>query len=108
MARGDHVILRTQFFLSDNLENRFQFQKPAPYTSLCDQWWIQDFPEGDINSQVDVILQFFFAENCMKMNEFGPRGRAPRGSANADDPSINIMLFMYQGNELVRGRQPYS
>ena len=22
----------------------------------------------------------------MKMNEFGPRGRAPRGSANADDP----------------------
>ena len=41
------------------------------------QWWIQDFPEGGCaNSQKDYYFSFFFAENCMKMKEFGPRGGA--------------------------------
>ena len=29
---------------------------------------------GGDNSQVGVILQIFFVENCMKMKEFGPLG----------------------------------
>ena len=40
------------------------------------QWRIQDFPEGGTNSQsgcTDLLFCNFFAENCMKMKEFGPR-----------------------------------
>ena len=38
------------------------------------QWRIQDFPQGV--SQLPKVLLFFifFAENCMKMKEFGPGG----------------------------------
>ena len=35
------------------------------------QWWTQDFPE---TVHQPVILQKI-AENCMKIKEFGPRGR---------------------------------
>ena len=50
------------------------------------QWRIQDFREG-VRQLPKVLLFFnFFAENCMKMKEFGlPGGRvpgAPLGSAN--------------------------
>ena len=34
------------------------------------QWRIQDFPEGG-------IIFKLFAENCMKVKEFGPRGGVP-------------------------------
>ena len=33
------------------------------------------FQRGCANSQIEIILQFF-AKNCMKMKEFGPRGGA--------------------------------
>ena len=46
------------------------------------QWRIQDFPEGGRQLPKWVCLSIIFAENCMKMKEFGPRG-APLGSANA-------------------------
>ena len=37
---------------------------------------IQDFPHGGANSQSVLTYYFeFFAENCMKMKEFGPWGR---------------------------------
>ena len=40
------------------------------------------FPRGCANSQIRIILQFF-AENCVKMKEFGPPGDVllPPGSA---------------------------
>ena len=38
------------------------------------QWQIQDFPEGAPTHKV-VLFCKFYAENCMKMKEFGPRGR---------------------------------
>ena len=45
------------------------------------QWRIQDFPErGAPTPKVGANL--FFAENCMKMEEFGSRD-APHGSGNA-------------------------
>ena len=38
------------------------------------QWRIQDFPQGGApTSKIAIIFQIF-AENCMKMKEFGPRG----------------------------------
>ena len=40
------------------------------------QWWIQDFPEGGAPTPKRTIIFHFFAENCMKMKEFGPRGSA--------------------------------
>ena len=41
------------------------------------QWRIQVFPgEGGANSQSGCANLFFSAENCMKMKEFRPRGRA--------------------------------
>ena len=40
------------------------------------QWRIQDFPqEGGPTPKIAIIFQIF-AENCMKMKEFGPPGGA--------------------------------
>ena len=51
------------------------------------QWRIQDFPEGAPTPKSAIIFKFFFAENCMKMKEFGTLGRGVPGarfrSANA-------------------------
>ena len=44
---------------------------------MFSQWRIQDFPEGSANSQsgcANLLFCNYFAENCMKMKEFGPRG----------------------------------
>ena len=50
------------------------------------QWQIQDFPEGGAPIPKLGLFCQFFAENCMKMKEFGPGGRAslapPLRSAN--------------------------
>ena len=50
------------------------------------QWRIQDFPEGIRQLPKWDYFEFFFAENSMKMKEFGPGGArtwCPLGSANA-------------------------
>ena len=42
------------------------------------QWRIQDFPKGVPTPKLGILNYYFaifFAENCMKMKEFGPRGR---------------------------------
>ena len=53
------------------------------------QWRIQDFPQGGAPTPKSAIIFQFFAENCMKMKEFGPPGGGarvpgapPLGSAN--------------------------
>ena len=54
--------------------------------SFRKQWRIQDFPEGVRQLPKVLLFFFFFAENCMKMKEFGPPGGArpwhPLESAN--------------------------
>ena len=35
------------------------------------QWWIQDFPQGGAPTPKIAIIFQIFAENCMKMKEFG-------------------------------------
>ena len=57
------------------------------------QWRIQDFPEGAPNPKVGV-LTYFFAENCMKMKEFGPRGRASPGSP-LDPPLVSHLRITW-------------
>ena len=42
----------------------------------CNQWRIQDFPQGGAPTPKSAIIFQFFAENCMKMKEFGPPGGA--------------------------------
>ena len=42
--------------------------------SYTRQWRIQDFPQGGAPTPKSAIIFQFFAENCMKMKEFGPRG----------------------------------
>ena len=68
----------------------FQFcrpYRPPPRIHYCFdfQWRIQDFLQG-VRQLPNVLLFFkFFAENRMKMKEFGPGGGvpgAPLGSAN--------------------------
>ena len=50
------------------------------------QWQIQDFPQGGVPTPKIAIIFQIFAENCMKMKEFGPPGGAhpwhPLTSAN--------------------------
>ena len=38
------------------------------------QWRIQDFPQGGVPTPNIAIIFRIFAENCMKMKEFGPQG----------------------------------
>ena len=40
------------------------------------QWRIQDFARGGAPTPKNAIIFQFFAENCMKMKEFGPPGGA--------------------------------
>ena len=48
------------------------------------------------NSGSGIILQTFFAKNCMKIKEFGPQGRPwlPLGSVNGfpDQPDLNLKM----------------
>ena len=66
-----------------------KFDPKSPKGSVPNQWQIQDFPQGGApTSKIAIIFQIF-AENCMKMKEFGPWGEAcipgaPLGSANAN------------------------
>ena len=43
---------------------------------MCMRWRIQDFPKGGAPTPKSAIIFNFFAENCMKMKEFGPPGGA--------------------------------
>ena len=69
-----------------------RFLKMIRWKTVLLQWRIQDIPEKGTNSQsgcANLLFYNFFAENCIKMKEFGTRrGRpslAPLGSANALD-----------------------
>ena len=37
-------------------------------------WWIQDFPEVGAPTPKLGVLTYYFAKNCIKIKEFGPRG----------------------------------
>ena len=62
---------------------------------ITSQWRIQDFPQGGAPTPKIAIIFQNFAENCMKMKEFGPPGGArvpgaPLRSANASARGWNL------------------
>ena len=52
------------------------------------QWRIQDFPQGGVPTPKIAIIFQFFAENCMKMKEFGPAGGGARPWRPPLDPPM--------------------
>ena len=52
------------------------------------QWRIQDFPQGGAPTPKIAIIFQIFAENCMKMKEFGPPGGARVPGAPPLDPPM--------------------
>ena len=69
------------------------------------QWRIQDFPRGGAPTPKNAVIFQLFAENCMKMKEFGPPGGArvpgaPLGSANVKVYSKKFwsMTYFFQYN----------
>ena len=52
------------------------------------QWRIQDFPQGGAPTPKSAIIFQFFAENCMKMKEFGP----PGGGARPWRPPLDLPM----------------
>ena len=71
---------------------------------------MQDFPEGRVPTPKSAITFQIFAENCMKMKEFGPLG-ASLANVPLDPPmdvlGLNSMTIIYglliEAGELVSG-----
>ena len=57
------------------------------------QWRIQDFPQGGAPTPKSAIIFQFFAENCMKMKEFGP----PGGGARPWRPPLDPPMVWHSG-----------
>ena len=81
VAKGGHLLY--DLFLQGQLEFATGF--------VCIQWRIQDFPQdGAPIPKIAIIFQFF-AENCMKMKEFGPQGE---GDASLAPPWIRQWYYV--------------
>ena len=59
------------------------------------QWRIQDFPQGGAPTPKSAIIFQFFAENCMKMKEFGPPGGGARPWRPPLDPPMVTVCYPY-------------
>ena len=71
----------------------------SPKPQYPNQWRIQDFPQGGAPTPKIAIIFQIFAENCMKMKEFGPPGGgrsslAPPGSANANENFMTTLKIL--------------
>ena len=68
------------------------FPKGSDMEDCQIQWRIQDFPQGGApTSKIAIIFQIF-AENCMKMKEFGPPGGGGGASlAPPLDPPMRLV-----------------
>ena len=61
---------------------------PIQHNSIHYQWRIQDFPQGGAPTPKIAIIFHIFAENCMKMKEFGPPGGGARPWRPPLDPPM--------------------
>ena len=59
---------------------------------------IQDFSQGGAPTPKSAIIFQFFAENCMKMKEFGPPGGGARPWRPPLDPPMEYIINI---NDLV-------
>ena len=89
-----HDIKYTVFYLAE--ENEDQIQEPI-------QWQIQDFSEGRRQLAKVGMLTYYFAENCMKMKEFGPPGSGGASLAPPLDPPLQSI-----NEHIVNGKYEYS
>ena len=70
---------------------------------LAIQWRIQDFPQGGAPTPKIAIIFHIFAENCMKMKEFGPPGGGAHPWRPPLDPPMQLTpmyLYMYRSGTL--------
>ena len=58
---------------------------------LLSQWRIQDFPQEGAPTRKNLLFSRFFAENCMKMKEFGPPGGG--GGARPWRPPLDPPMY---------------
>ena len=56
------------------------------------QWRIQDFPQGGAPTPKIANIFQIFAENCMKMKEFGPRGGRASLAPPLDPPMCLVLM----------------
>ena len=59
------------------------------------QWRIQDFPEGGAPTDKSAIILQFFAENCMKMKEFGFGGGRTSMAPPSLDPPMQVVIHFF-------------
>ena len=65
---------------------------------VINQWRIHDFPEGGAPTPKILLFCEYFAENCMKMNEFGPPGgpRIPVTPPRPDNVNIHMEVVSFK------------
>ena len=84
--------------LFNELDSSPQLSTPVCLSLYQHQWRIQDYPQGDAPTPKIANIFQNFAENCMKMKEFGSPGGGsaslvpPFGSAN-EHPDPDILRF---------------
>ena len=94
---GKFIFVTSRFYFKNCIlptDNNIEFE----FWFIIDnskQWRIQDFSQGGAPTPKSAIIFQFFAENCMKMKEFGPQGgRAslapPLGSTNGKN-NVHLM-----------------
>ena len=76
----------------------FLWNGPWHRCCISFQWRIQDFPQGGGAPTPKIAIIFhIFAENCMKMKEFGP----PGGGARPWRPPWNPPMVLYPLNAVL-------
>ena len=63
------------------------------------QWRIQDFPQGGAPTPKIAIIFHIFAENCMKMKEFGPPGGGAHPWRPPLDPPMSTHFKLEKSNQ---------
>ena len=62
---------------------------------------------GGGNSQVGVILQIF-AENCMEMKEFGPRGGGTRPWLQVTSPPLDLPMVCTRIQKTILNKKAFQ
>ena len=65
-------------------------EKGVAKARMSYQWRIQDFPQGGAPTPKITIIFQNFAENCMKMKEFGPPGGGRPWRPPLDPPMVTL------------------
>ena len=67
-------------------------------SKVSNQWRVQDFLLGAPTPKVGELTYYFaifFAENCMKTKEFGPRGSVPGAPLRPANDNLKFYAVIY-------------